>query len=64
MKSDIGKTIKPPKTFKYAGRIMAYDHKHRHATDKGVFYEFIDAQQLLNDFFADVDTILSEVKKP
>ncbi|MHB1737117.1 MAG: toxin-antitoxin system TumE family protein [Acidithiobacillus sp.] len=32
--------VKPPKKFKYAGRIMAYDHKHRHASDKGVPYEF------------------------
>ena len=56
--------VKPPKKFKYAGRIMAYDHKHRHATDKGVPYEFKDAQQLLEDFFADVDRVLLEVSKP
>lgn len=55
--------VKLPKKLKYAGRIMAYDHKHRHASDKGVPYEFKDAQQLLNDFFADVDRILLEVKK-
>jgi len=60
---DNAHAVKPPKKFKYAGRIMAYDHKHRHSTDKGVPYEFTDAQQLLNDFFADVDAVLSEVKK-
>ena len=55
--------IKPPKKFKYAGRILAFDHKHRHLSDQGVPYEFKDAQQLLTDFFADVDRILQEVKK-
>lgn len=35
-----------------------------HASDKGVPYEFKDAQQLLEDFFADVDCVLSEVGKP
>jgi len=42
---------------------MAYDHKHRHASDKGVPYEFKDAQQLMSDFFTDVDRILREVTK-
>jgi hypothetical protein len=55
--------VKPPKKFKYAGRIMANDHKHRHASDKGVPYEFKDAQQLINDFFADVDRILLEATR-
>ena len=55
--------VKPPKKFKYAGRIMAYDHKHRHASDEGVPYEFKDAQQLINDFFADVDRILPEATR-
>lgn len=61
---DNAHAVKPPKKFKYAGRILAYDHKHRHAADKGVPYEFKDAQQLLVDFFADVDRVLSEVIKP
>jgi hypothetical protein len=30
---------------------------------KGVPYEFTEAQQLLNDFFDDVDRVLVEVKK-
>lgn len=55
--------VKPPKKFKYAGRILAFDHKHRHPSDQGVPYEFKDAQQLINDFFADVDRILQEVRK-
>ncbi|MCK5874006.1 MAG: hypothetical protein KAG82_04875 [Alcanivoracaceae bacterium] len=61
---DNAHAVKPPKKFKYAGRIMAYDHKHRHAADKGVPYVFSSAQQLLNDFFADVDRLLLEVKQP
>lgn len=53
--------VKPPNKFKYAGRIHAYDHKHRHVSDRGIPYEFKDAQQLMNDFFADVDRVLREV---
>jgi len=60
---DNAHAVKPPKKFKYAGRIIPFDHKHRHVSDKGVPYEFVDAQQLLNDFFADVDRILLEVRK-
>jgi hypothetical protein len=60
---DNAHAVKPPKKFKYAGRVLAYDHKHRHTADKGVPYEFQDAQQLINDFFADVDRVLLEVKK-
>lgn len=33
---DNAHVIKPPKKFKYAGRILAFDHKHRHASDQGV----------------------------
>lgn len=60
---DNAHAVKPPKKFKYAGRILAFDHKHRHASDKGAPYAFKDAPQLLNDFFADVDRVLSELKK-
>lgn len=56
--------VKSPRKFKYAGRIRVYDHKHRHGSDKGVPYEFKDAQQLMNDFFADVDRVLAGVRKP
>lgn len=55
--------VKPPKKFKHAGRIPAFDHRHRHISDQGVPYEFKDAQQLLSDFFADVDRVLQEVAK-
>lgn len=61
---DNAHAVKPPKKFKYAGRILAYDHKHRHASDQGVPYEFRNAGQLLEDFFADVDRVLPQVRKP
>ena len=61
---DNAHAVKPPKKFKFAGQIVAFDHKHRHGSDKGVPYGFRDAQQLLEDFFADVDRVLQEVRKP
>lgn len=60
---DNAHAVKPPRNYKYAGRIRAYDHKHRHISDKGIPYEFKDAQQLMVDFFADVDRVLREVLK-
>jgi hypothetical protein len=48
----------------YAEHPLAYDHKHRHVSDKGVPYEFQDTQQLLVDFFAEVDRVLDEIGKP
>jgi hypothetical protein len=55
--------VKPPKKFKFAGQRHAYDHMHRHVSDKGVPYEFKDASQLLADFFAEVDRVLKEARK-
>ena len=60
---DNAHAVKPPKKFKYSGIRLPYDHKHRHASDKGVPYEFKDAHQLLSDFFEEVDLILKEVLK-
>lgn len=60
---DNAHAVKPPKKFKFAGTRLPYDHKHRHASDQGVPYEFKDAQQLLSDFFMEVDRVLEEVKK-
>ncbi|HEY8354506.1 MAG TPA: DUF6516 family protein [Methylophilaceae bacterium] len=60
---DNSHAVKPPKKFKYAGQRLAYDHKHRHASDKGVPYEFKDAGQLLKDFFQEVDSVLEALKK-
>lgn len=60
---DNAHAVKLPKKFKYAGRRLTYDHKHRHASDKGVPYEFMSPYALLTDFFAEVDCVLLEVKK-
>ncbi len=60
---DNAHAVKPPKKFKYAGRRLAYDHKHRHVSDKGVPYEFQDAHQLMIDFFAEVDRVLQELRE-
>ena len=35
-----------------------FDHRHRNPEDKGIFYLFIDAHQLLKDFWLEVDKIL------
>lgn len=50
-----------PKKFKYSGIKFTYDHKHRSAKDKGVPYEFVDAYQLLTDFFSNVDAVIKKV---
>lgn len=39
---------------KYKGRIVQYDHVHTTATDKGRYYEFVSAGQLLQDFFVEI----------
>lgn len=55
---DNAHVAKAPKGFQYAGRRLPYDHRHRHASDKGVPYGFKDAYQLLKDFFEEVDRVL------
>ena len=47
--------------FKHAGKRFPYDHRHRHALDEGVLYEFDTAYQLVSDFYAEVDRLLKEV---
>lgn len=60
---DNAHAVKPPKKFKYVGRRLTYDHKHRHANDRGVPYTFQDAHQLLVDFFNEVDRVLKEAQQ-
>ncbi len=47
---DNAHAVKLSKKFKFAGHRLPYDHRHRHAGDKGILYEFVDAYQLLSDF--------------
>lgn len=49
--------VRPPKKG-YAGRRLAYDHRHRVARDKGVPYFFESPQKLLEDFFAETDRVI------
>jgi hypothetical protein len=54
---DNAHAVKMKKMNKYQGR-KTYDHRHRHSKDEGVSYEFVDAHQLLKDFWLEVDKIL------
>lgn len=60
---DNSHAVKPSGKFKFAGQRLTYDHKHRHSSDKGIPYEFKNAQQLMDDFFAEIDRIVEEQKK-
>jgi hypothetical protein len=60
---DNAHAVRPPKKFKHARRRLPFDHKHRHASDKGVPYDFDTAYQLLEDFFKDVDRVLQEMRQ-
>lgn len=57
---DNAHAIDPPKK-KFGGQRLEYDHVHRHAKDKGEAYEFSGPDELLKDFFEDVDKLLKEV---
>lgn len=56
---DNAHAVKSGKYSKYRER-KAYDHRHRHANDEGVPYEFISAYQLLKDFWIEVDKTLKK----
>lgn len=47
--------------FKHAGKKYPFDHRHRHAKDEGVLYEFDTAYQLVKDFYEEVDLVLKEI---
>jgi hypothetical protein len=47
--------------FKHTGKRFAFDHRHRHATDEGVLYEFDTAYKLVEDFYSEVDRVLKEI---
>jgi len=60
---DNAHAVKSRKRGKFKGRIVAYDHQHKSAIDKGTSYVFASAQQLLEDFFTEVNRILKEVSQ-
>lgn len=57
---DNAHAVNSPGNQKYTGRRVEYDHKHRSIKDSGVPYEFVDAYQLLKDFFDEVDRVLKK----
>ena len=57
---DNAHAVKPRKKDRYKGRIVAYDHLHKSSIDKGTPYVFCSAEQLLTDFFIEVNRILKE----
>ena len=60
---DNAHAVKPPKKFKFAGRRLPYDHRHRTSSDRGVPYAFESAYRLLEDFFAEVDRAIKEAQQ-
>lgn len=60
---DNAHAVKVPGRFKFAGRRLPYDHRHRTSSDKGVPYTFDSAQKLLEDFFAEVDMVIATATK-
>lgn len=59
---DNAHAVHPAGKFRNAGQRLPYDHRHRHAADVGVPYSFVDAHQLLSDFFAEADRVLVQHK--
>ena len=50
----------PAKGSRFKKRSMAADHWHRTETDTGRPYAFVNAEQLIDDFFDEVERVLSE----
>ena len=55
--------VERPQKFKFAGRRLPYDHRHRSASDKGVPNVFESPQRLLDDFFTEVDRVIREAQE-
>lgn len=54
--------IKTRKRGRFIGRSIVYDHKHMNPGDKGTPYIFESAEQLVTDFFTEVDKVLKGMK--
>lgn len=50
-------------TGKYKGRTIGYDHIHQFYDTKTRAYAFKNAEQLLQDFFEEVNKILNKVNR-
>ena len=53
--------IKVKGSGRYSGQIIKYDHVHTSMRDKGTPYEFESAEQLLRDFFQEVNSIIQKL---
>ena len=59
----IDNTHAPPDDRKgFHAKIIAHDHIHRHAKDKGVTYKYTTAEQLLDDFFKHIDEVIEKLE--
>jgi hypothetical protein len=47
----------------YSGQRFSFDHRHRHAADKGIRYDFSTPYQLLEDFFSEADEVLKSHRR-
>lgn len=54
----------PAKGSRFKKRPKAMDHWHRTETDEGLPYAFKDAETLLDDFFDEVERVLTEYGIP
>lgn len=61
---DNAHAVRPGGRFRYAGRKLPFDHRHRHASDEGTPYGFADAYVLVKDFFEEVDRVLDAMGPP
>jgi hypothetical protein len=59
---DNAHAVQSQRGFKFAGQRLPFDHKHRQAADLGVPCVFGGAHQLLEDYFAESDRVLRELK--
>lgn len=48
---------------RYRGTIHHWDHWHQHAKDPGIAYEFESAEQLMADFFDQINQIIESAEK-
>lgn len=53
--------IKVKGSGRFSGCIIKYDHVHRSINDKGSAYEYESAEQLLKDFFKEVNSIIQQL---
>ncbi|TCQ85732.1 MULTISPECIES: DUF6516 family protein [Rahnella] len=60
---DNSHAVAPTKQGMYRGRIQEWDHLHQSISDKGTPYEFVNAAQLMEDFFSAIDKIIAGISE-